>query len=333
LTNLLQNVLTKGSGISLIVTANPLLDSATESLSAIRYGVYIGGLGGDEKDEAARKSPSTGSEPRRRSIESLPSKRQEESKSVYSELEEARDLLKHLPLDDTEDDNRSGSDPADLVAALLNSAAKKIEAHLLEAKKELKLSGFDASTSVDEMEQKLFDVTKNLKSMKFDGNLTFRVRNDLQAAQEELQRLSVGMEEGLRDSLRFRTSSAPRSNDGENTRLYDAQNGTLQDRSSAHSDPSSFQREHENANLEKRRADLDETNLKKQVERLTQELAEMKNANKALHRQQEERGKELSEAKKRIKGMCRYTCCFTRCLDNKSVFANALVVQSWRNQY
>jgi hypothetical protein len=46
LTKLLHNALVRGSGISVIVTANPQSRNIQETLSAIRYGTYVAGQKG-----------------------------------------------------------------------------------------------------------------------------------------------------------------------------------------------------------------------------------------------------------------------------------------------
>ena len=79
----------------------------------------------------------------------------------------------------------------DEVSGLLEDATRRMEADLSNAKKELTASGLSNSLSPEEMQQQLLEVTKELEGMKYDGHLTSQIQNDLAAAKEEFERLSL----------------------------------------------------------------------------------------------------------------------------------------------
>lgn len=116
----------------------------------------------------------------------------------YDELEAAGQLLRKLPETRSHDETSSSSGRSSAsrnelnhVSSLLDTAAKKMEADLTDAKRELDNSGYDQALSAEEMELQLLAVTKELETMKYDGHLAVQIQNDLLAAQEELKRLSV----------------------------------------------------------------------------------------------------------------------------------------------
>jgi hypothetical protein len=118
-----------------------------------------------------------------------------EQGSPYGELETARVILTTLPNEDVSESD-SGNKLSH-VSLLLKSAAKRIKDELNVTTEAIKSSGFDQSLSAEDMQRQLQAVTEELESMKYDGHLASQIQSDLLAAQEELKRLSVGMEESV----------------------------------------------------------------------------------------------------------------------------------------
>ena len=203
-TKLMHDALSKGSGIWMIVTTSPMSRDATESLSAMKFGTYVSGRK-EEAPEPPKKQPQpkrSGTRSKSNLFEpelldentpddsqSLAERSQKSLQKTYQELDAAGKLLNLLPeapgVGPTGDPIRELSHVSDL----LESAAKRMEADLIDAKQELKNSGFRESLSATEMEQQLLEVTKELSSMKYDGQLASQIQRDLAAAQAEFDRL------------------------------------------------------------------------------------------------------------------------------------------------
>jgi hypothetical protein len=332
LTELLHNALVRGSAVSIIVTANPMSRDLQESMSAIRYGTYVAAQPNEEKDDSVRKPQA-----RRRQIESRmqPSISELENQSestidpgddyyqelsqysprtpgslgqakvgpAYDELEAAGELLRKIPEirshenGGTSSDSKSSVPRKELehVSSLLGTAAKKMEADLTDAKRELTQSGYDQSLSAEEMGKQLQAVTRELETMKYDGHLAVQIQNDLLAAQEELKRLSVTISSEEKSARNLPSLNRRRSLDLHFIKSKAGETTTA--RSGGGAEPMEGHHHQTRANGAKRQSVVSTGS-----ERLTLELAMMKQENEKLVREQAAKAQELAMARQQIQG-------------------------------
>ena len=330
LTKLLHNALVRGSGVSVIVTANPQYQSVPETLSAIRYGTYVAGQKAEESDDAERVPVNDQSKWAIDNSNSLNSRRPSEAihhtnainhfrnasgellsessygptkppehSSTYGDLETAGVLLKKLP-NEVASDIDSGNKLSH-VSTLLKSAAKRIKDELNVTTEAMKSSGFDQSLSAEDMQRQLQAVTEELESLKYDGHLASQIQSDLLAAQEELKRLSVGMDESISPLAK---TVSPRSESS--LGVYLAKNAIDRDlgvleRDITHT-RSGTRVGTSNGLLEQSQSRSHVPTASKEADALRAELAELRIANDLLHQEQAAKVQELAKAREEIQG-------------------------------
>lgn len=328
LTKLLHNSLTRGSGIHILVTGNPVFRSVQETLSALRFGTYVAGQKSEEVDEsdryssAARRSSGEKSAPRIKTGHHQNGVRAPENMGVipeasghgkpdtsYEELETAGEILRKLPPSANRNENGkhhpngngvAGDKELSQVSNLLDIAAKKMEADLTDAQEELKGSGDEQSVTAAEMEKQLLAVTKELETMKYDGHLAVQIQNDLLAAQEELKRLTMAESE----TSPTPTEPARRASSNLAMHLEKEKEVALRGGSAGREEQRVYmngQRSHSSA-------------PGNDVERMRAELQDMRRSNELLTRQHAAKSQELATARQEIEGMKRIHMDCSKCV-------------------
>ena len=305
LTQILHNGLVRGSGISIIVTANPELQHAPESMSAIRFGAYVAGQKGEEIDDLPRKPSSVGLGGALSSPRSPDSRRNSEATLALTSRRPSEATTK------SHSNNMSGvfhsapglsefsSSSETTHGELRKSPTNQTSSYVVNNK--VKKSGSDSSFSSGKMQKQLETVSTDLKRMQFGDRHASYTRNDLTASELDLKRVSMNIEDSNyspsngssngRNSLAVHLSKQNRDHGIAESEVTPVRSGAgIKTLNALQALPAS------------RSSPLHATGAGIDADVLRAELADLKEAYGLLQQQQAAKAQELANARQEIQG-------------------------------
>ncbi|KAI2506838.1 hypothetical protein MHU86_7623 [Fragilaria crotonensis] len=301
LTKVLHNGLVRGSGIVIIVTANPESQHVQESLSAIRFGTYVAGQNGEEIDDSAIKPSVVGQawrvdSPRspgsRRSSEVLPvTKPALLPTSRRTSEATAKCRPSYVP-------EVSYGEPAspDVPNKPLSQTNGHVEMGVGTSEVELTHESF----SSEKGQPQLGATSKGHNAIQYGGHHAAQKLYDLQTAAGELQKLSIPSDESSQtttsDAFKGRTSLAKHFSQSANRDYGLAQRELTPVRSgSAQSGPNSSTAQPTSQSIQSRANSAGE-----ETDILRAELSDLRIAYDLLQQQQAAKAQELASARQEI---------------------------------
>lgn len=303
LTKVLHNGLVRGSGIVIIVTANPESQHVQESLSAIRFGTYVAGQNGEEIDDSAIKPSVVGQawrvdSPRspgsRRSSEVLPvTKPALLPTSRRTSEATAKCRPSYVP-------EVSYGEPAspDVPNKPLSQTNGHVEMGVGTSEVELT----DESFSSEKGQPQVGATSKGHNAIQYGGHHAAQKLYDLQTAAGELQKLSIPSDESSQtttsDAFKGRTSLAKHFSQSANRDYGLAQRELTPVRSgSAQSGPNASTAQPTSQSIQSRANSAGE-----ETDILRAELSDLRIAYDLLQQQQAAKAQELASARQEIQG-------------------------------
>ena len=306
LTKVLHNGLVRGSGIIVIVTANPESQHVQESLSAIRFGTYVAGQNGEEIDDSAMKPSTVGQGWRVDSPRSPGSRRASEALAATkptlspTSRRQSDATTKYQPRNEPE---VSYGEPAS--PDVLNKVFSQTNGRVKEDAGEVGLT--DESLGSEKVRKQMESTTtKEQKTTEYGSPHAPQKFNDLQTAELELKRLSLLPDDSSQttssDPVRGRTSLAMHFSQSSMNRDYGlaereltpVRSGSAQTSLNALPvQPPSRSTQHPATGAG------DETDI------LRAELSDLRRAYDLLRQQEAAKAQELSKARQEIQGKYR----------------------------